>query len=97
MGHVDEDVIVIAPDEPNGSGTVASSCQGCVEVIVEREAEDAAKPPKAPSATGPSAIDDLDDIEPMPAVQRVVLIVVCVLIALGIAALIAYWNGLLGG
>ena len=86
MTNADEDVIVIAPD---GSEDDSAPVQPVgVEVIVEGE---------EPATAVPSAIDDLDDIEPMPATQRGVLIVVVILIVLGIAALIAYWTGLLGG
>ncbi len=82
MADADEDVIVIASDEPE------PDVAGSVEVIVEGE------PGEAESRSGLEGA--LEDVEPMPAMQRGVLIAVAIIIVAGIGLLVAYWNGLLG-
>lgn len=83
MADADEDVIVIASDEPE------PDVPGSVEVIVEGEPGEDESHSELEGA--------LDDVEPMPAVQRGVLIAVAIIIIVGIGLLVAYWNGLLGG
>jgi hypothetical protein len=87
-----EEVIVVAPAEPEGL------CDGCtvqpgVEIVEEPS-------PSADSAAGEGDARDLEDaidgVEPMPATQRVVLVLVAVIAAAGVALLVAYWGGFLG-